>query len=167
MKDKALPSTVEQKIQSCAWGMIRKAAVSGLGFPIHAAYTWLGRWPLFQVICCAGSLARWFFSMSHLQYKLFSEYSVQAHCDFRKYRGNSWHMAGTRKLKAPQKLKMGLCPCWRHMNCESENQTYHLPYLSLREKTTAVLVFSLAFSLGQCTSHAVLSLYCKSMEWSL
>lgn len=168
MKDKALPSTVEQKIPSRGWGMVRKAAVSGLGFPIRAAHTWLGHWPLFQVMCCAGSDTRWFFFYVPFTVQaLLGASGILAHCSVHEYRGNSCHMPGTRKLKAPQWLKMGLNPWWRHTDCESESQTYHFPYLPLWKKISAVLVFCTVFSLGQCTSHVVLSLYCKSMELSL
>lgn len=92
---------------------------------------------------------------------------ILPHCSFQEHRENCWHVSGTRKLNSPQWLKMGLDPYWKHMNCKSESQTYHLPYLSLRKKPRVVLVFCTVFSLGQCTSHVVLFLYYKTMEWSL
>lgn len=162
MRNKALPSTVEQKIFSCGWGTVRKVSVSGLGFPIHAAYTWLGHWPLFQVILCAGSHTRWFFFYVTLtEQPLLTISGIPAHCGFCDYGGNSRHIPGPRHLKVSQWLKMGLNLSWRYMNCESESKIY----FPLWKKIVLSWPFHMVFSLGQCVSHAFLSSYSKSIEW--
>lgn len=46
---------------------------------------------------------------------------ILAHCGFQEYRENCWHVSGTRQLNSPQWLKMGLDPCWKHMNYKSES----------------------------------------------